>query len=169
MPRMSSEHESTGRRMTPAVWLATGLGVGLAVPAPGTFGALWGLPWSWWLLFSGVSWWAWLSIPAGILLGGPLSTRAARDLGGKKDPGAIVWDEIATVPLVFGLAAWLAYEPVWWWLPVGFGLHRLFDISKPWPCRWLEKLPEGWGIMLDDVAAALYGAVVFAVIVWIIE
>lgn len=165
---MTEEPQPTPRRLTPAVWIATGLGVGLAVPAPGTFGALWGLPWAWWLLLSGASPWAWVSIPAGILLGGPLCTRAARDLGGVKDPGAIVWDEIATVPIVFGPAVLLAYQPSWWWLPVGFGLHRLFDISKPWPCKELEKLPDGWGIMLDDLAAALYGAVVFIAILWTI-
>lgn len=73
-----------------------------------------------------------------------------------KDPGPVVWDEIATVPLVFVLAP----AASGWWLAVGFGLHRLFDITKPWPCRRLERLPGGLGIMADDVAAAGYAAVV---------
>ncbi|MEM9186895.1 MAG: phosphatidylglycerophosphatase A [Planctomycetota bacterium] len=138
-----------------AVWLATGFGVGLVAPAPGTIGALWGLPWAWWLTSGSAPAWAWLSVPIGVLLGGPLCGRAARDLGGHKDPGAVVWDEIATVPLVFVLAP--SVGP--WWLLIGFGLHRLFDITKPPPCRRLERLPGGWGIMLDDVAAAGYAAI----------
>ncbi|MEM8865731.1 MAG: phosphatidylglycerophosphatase A [Planctomycetota bacterium] len=150
------DDELPQRRMTPAVWVATGLGVGLVTRAPGTVGALWGLPWAWLLTSGTAPSWAWLSVPLGILLGGPLCGRAASDLGGKKDPGAVVWDEIATVPLVFALAP----TATGWWLIAGFALHRLFDISKPWPCKPLEKLPGGWGIMLDDVAAALYAAII---------
>jgi phosphatidylglycerophosphatase A len=44
----------------------------------------------------------------------------------------------------------------------GFVLFRLFDILKPWPVRRLEALPEGWGIVLDDVAAGVLGAAVMA-------
>jgi phosphatidylglycerophosphatase A len=106
------------------------------------------------------SWGAWASVLVGILLGVPLCSRAARDLGGQKDPGAVVWDEIATVPLVFLL---IPQAGSWLWLVVGFALHRLFDISKPWPCRWLERLPGGLGIMADDVAAALYAAIVLRI------
>ena len=47
------------------------------------------------------------------------------------------------------------------WLVAGFALHRLFDITKPWPCRRLEKLPGGWGIMADDVMASLYAGLVY--------
>ncbi|MEM6328717.1 MAG: phosphatidylglycerophosphatase A [Planctomycetota bacterium] len=143
------------RRLTPAVWLATGLGVGLVAPAPGTVGALWGLAWAWWLTSGLAPAWAWATVPLGILLGGPLCGRAARDLGGAKDPGAVVWDEIATVPMVFALTPTVG----WTSLLLGFGLHRLLDITKPPPCRRLERLPGGWGIMLDDVAAAGYAAV----------
>lgn len=152
------------RRLTPAVWLATGLGVGLVSPAPGTVGALWGLPWAWLLLYSDSPWW-WLTVPLGGLLGVPLCTRAARDLGGQKDPGAIVWDEIATVPLVFALVPGDAGLAT---LLVGFVLHRVFDISKPPPCRRLERWPEGWGVMADDVAAAGYAAAVLKLLtlVW---
>ncbi|MEM6799437.1 MAG: phosphatidylglycerophosphatase A [Planctomycetota bacterium] len=146
------------RRLTPAVWIATGLGVGLVSPAPGTIGALWGLPWAWWLTSGAAPTWAWLTVPIGILLGAPLCGRAAKDLGGEKDPGAVVWDEIATVPMVFCLAP----NGGWLWLLIGFGLHRLFDITKPPPCRRLERLPGGWGIMVDDVMAAAYAAITLA-------
>ena len=155
---------TSNRKLTPAVWLATGLGVGLVTRAPGTVGALWGLPWAWVLLAGYGGAWAWFSIPLGILLGVPLCGRAARDLGGAKDPGAVVWDEIATVPLVFVLLPTAG----WWELLLGFGLHRLFDISKPWPCPRLERLPGGWGIMMDDVAAALYAALLLAAVVWLV-
>ena len=41
---------------------------------------------------------------------------------------------------------------------VGFGAFRLFDIFKPWPCRQLEELPAGWGILADDLMAGVYAA-----------
>ncbi len=149
------------QKLTPAVWLATGLGVGLALPAPGTFGALWGLPIAW----------AYSCLPASVgvgvavavvLVGVPICRRAAADLG-KKDPGPVVWDEFATVPLVFLLVPMGSV----WVAAIGFALHRLFDITKPWPCKRLERLPGGWGIMLDDVAAAFYAALVLWGLSWL--
>ena len=160
---MSEDAHQPPRRLTPAVWLATGFGVGLVAPAPGTVGALWGLPWAWWLTAGSAPAWAWVTVPLGILLGIPLCSQAAKDLGGEKDPGAIVWDEIATVPLVFAL--WTSTD--WFLLLIGFGLHRLFDITKPPPCRRLEKLPDGLGVMMDDVAAALYAMLVVGLLHWL--
>ena len=85
---------------------------------------------------------------------------------GKKDPGEVVWDEIATVPIVF-----LFVDPRLMTRPetllVGFALHRLFDISKPPPVRNLEKLPDGLGIMSDDVAAAIYGCIAMHGLLWV--
>jgi phosphatidylglycerophosphatase A len=86
------------------------------------------------------------------LLGIPLCTRAARDLGGKKDPGAIVWDEIVSMPITFLLVPMTSPAVV----IVGFLLNRVFDISKPPPARQLERLPDGLGIMADDLAAGVY-------------
>ena len=151
---------------TPAAWLATGLGVSVGVPAPGTVGAVWGVP----------IWLAVAQIPGHvgqlaviatlIVLGGPLCTRAARELQAlgltedTKDPQAITWDEFTTVPLVYAFApAACTCAP---WLAAGFALHRVFDITKPWPCRRLERLPRGWGVMADDVAAAVYAGVCYA-------
>ncbi|TWT37869.1 Phosphatidylglycerophosphatase A [Posidoniimonas corsicana] len=155
-----SEEASSG--FSPSVCVATGLGVGLVLPAPGTFGALWGVPWAWAVLTCPQPWVGWASVLIGLVLGVPLCDAAARRLG-MKDPGPVVWDEIATVPLVFLFVGDLG---PWWWLAVGFGLHRVFDISKPWPCNRLEKLPGGWGIMADDVVAGLYGAVAMLLIRW---
>ena len=161
MPRKPSKlakdpmpKEAPSRNITPAVWFATGLGIGLRVPAPGTFGAIWGLPLAWVVGQTGPWWAQLLAISALLLMGVPLTQRAAQDLGGVKDPGCIVWDEIATVPLVF---LWVPLDS-WWIGLLGFGLHRLFDISKPWPCRQLERFPGGWGIMADDVGAGLYAS-----------
>jgi phosphatidylglycerophosphatase A len=97
-----------------------------------------------------------------ILVGVPICGWAAQALG-KKDPGAVVWDEFVTVPVVFlfvPLSLWR--HP--WVLAVGFVLHRVFDISKVPPVSYTERLPGGWGIMLDDVVAALYAAVCMWVI-----
>ncbi|HMA53105.1 MAG TPA: phosphatidylglycerophosphatase A, partial [Acidobacteriota bacterium] len=73
--------------------------------------------------------------------------RYALELG-RPDPGRIVIDEVC------GQLIALAFLPGHW-LPVGlsFALFRFFDIIKPWPIRKLERLPGGWGIMADDVAA----------------
>jgi phosphatidylglycerophosphatase A len=149
---------------SPAVWLATGLGVGLVAPAPGTFGsALWGLPLAW-----GLSWlpsvgWQVLAIAALIGVGIPLCTAAGLALGGEKDNQAIVWDEIVTVPVVFLLV------PLSTWSIglVGLLLHRLMDITKPPPARQLERLSEGVGVMADDVVAAIYAGLALAGIAWI--
>ena len=145
-----------------AVWLATGLGIGLIGPAPGTLGALEGLLVAWGLSYLGLIPLVWIAIAALLVMGVPLCTQAARRLGGK-DPQPIVWDELATVPVVF------AFVPLTSWriALLGFFLHRLFDISKPWPCQKLEQLPEGLGIMADDVAASIYAAVVLWCLMWL--
>lgn len=151
---MSTPPSPSPRRLSPAVWLATGFGVGLIAPAPGTFGAAIGS-----LLAGGIAsipgYWPQLAaIIALLAVGIPVCTAAGHALGGKKDNQAIIWDEITTVPLVF------LFVPLanWKTLLAGFLLHRLFDITKPPPARQLEHLPEGLGVMADDVIAALYAA-----------
>lgn len=158
---MTPEEPTPPRRNTLAVWLATGLGVGLLAPAPGTFGALWGLPLTWAYFQLPGAVWPWVAAAVVLLVGVPICDRAARDLN-MKDPGPVVWDEFASVPLVFVLTPNLGL----WTAVLGFGLHRLFDITKPWPCSRLERLPGGWGIMADDVAAALYAAVTLYALQW---
>jgi phosphatidylglycerophosphatase A len=94
-----------------------------------------------------------------LLAGGvPICDLAAQRLG-HGDHSAVVWDEIAAFPLVMiGLAA----EPAW--ILAGFGVFRLFDILKPWPISVLERrLPGGWGVMADDVLAALLACAVLHV------
>ena len=98
-------------------------------------------------------WWGELAaIVALFVVGVPLCTAAVKRLGGKKDPGCIVFDEIASLPITFFLVPMT--EPLV--VLAGFALHRLFDITKPPPARQLESLPDGLGIMADDVIAGIY-------------
>jgi phosphatidylglycerophosphatase A len=104
-----------------------------------------------------------LAIVAAICVAGiPLCTSAARRLGGRKDPGSIVFDEIASVPITFFLIP--LNTP--WIVVAGFLLHRLFDITKPPPARALERLPEGLGIMADDWIAGLYSNLALHGLIW---
>jgi len=89
-----------------------------------------------------------------ILVGIPAATRAARAVS-KKDPGFIVIDEVAGQ-----LISLIAVPLSWKSLLLGFILFRGFDILKPPPIRALERLPEGTGIVLDDVGAGLYALAV---------
>ena len=85
-----------------------------------------------------------------ILIGIPAATQMARS-SGLKDPQFVVIDEVA------GQLITLIAVPVSWKsLLLGFILFRGFDIVKPPPVRQLEHLPEGTGIVLDDVGAGLY-------------
>jgi phosphatidylglycerophosphatase A len=157
---IAAKTAARGRR---AVWLATGLGVGMASPAPGTIGGLWGLP---------LAWWACSFPQAGALLAivGVLSLaavaicqRAATEFGDADDPPAVVLDEIVATPLAFlgvGFASWQIVLGGWL-------LFRLFDIWKPGPVRVAEKLPGGWGIVADDLAAALLACVTLNAYLWI--
>ena len=80
---------------------------------------------------------------------------SARRIGVHDHPG-IVWDEIAAMYLVLLVTP----QAVWAWA-LAFGLFRLFDILKPWPIRDLDhRLGGGLGIMLDDLVAALYAALI---------
>jgi phosphatidylglycerophosphatase A len=122
-----------------ALWVATGFGIGLVTPAPGTVGGLLGIPLSWAILqLPGLGWQLAVTLLVG-LVATNICSRAVRMIGGD-DPQEIVLDEIAALPILW--AGWL--------------LFRLFDITKPLPARNLEKLPGGWGVIADDAAAACY-------------
>ena len=131
--------------------LATGFGLGYVPFAPGTFGSLAGLPLAWGLHFLPV-WGQVLAAVSCFLVGIPICARGARRLG-SKDPGAVVFDEIAAFAVLFIGAGCNLVSAV-----VGFVLFRLLDVIKPWPARRLERLPGGLGIMADDFAAAVYAA-----------
>jgi phosphatidylglycerophosphatase A len=133
----------------PRHWLAFGLGSGLARYAPGTFGTVVAVPL--YLLLARLPPVTYaLAVIAAFALGVWLCESVSRDLG-VHDHGGIVWDEF--------VGYWITMFLVplrWEWVLAGFALFRLFDIWKPWPIRWFdENLKGGFGIMFDDVLAAV--------------
>ena len=141
-----------------ATLIATFFGAGRLKPGPGTWGslatvALWAvlahfLPSSWLIPVNICL--ALLAVAVGI----PAATQVAR-ASGLKDPQFVVIDETAgqLITLIGAPLAWKSFL-------AGFILFRAFDIVKPPPVRQLERLPEGTGIVVDDVAAGLYGLAV---------
>jgi phosphatidylglycerophosphatase A len=82
---------------------------------------------------------------------------------GTSDPGPVVIDE------VLGMLMTLAWMPLsLTGVAVGFVLFRVLDIVKPFPARRLEHVPGGWGIMLDDAMAGVYGQLVMRLSVWML-
>jgi phosphatidylglycerophosphatase A len=154
----STNNPVTARRILtdPVHLLAFGFGTGLAPKAPGTVGSLPGVLLAWLTLPLAFEWR--IMIAAGLIAAGIwICGESARRIGVHDHPG-IVWDEIA------GMYVTLLVAPpqIAWWA-LAFGLFRLFDIWKPWPIRDLDhRLAGGTGIMLDDLVAALYAAVLLA-------
>ncbi len=142
----------------PGHFLALGFGSGLAPRAPGTFGTLAAIPV--YLLFLQLPWLGYLlATLAAFALGVYLCGRTAAALGVHDHPG-IVWDEVVGYLLTMAFA-----PPGWLWVLLGFVLFRLFDILKPWPIRVLDRsVHGGFGIMIDDVLAGLFAALVLAAI-----
>ena len=137
-----------------ATLIATFFGAGRLHPGPGTWGSV-----------ATVILWALLSSQIALvhrtlatiiaaaavtLIGIPAATRVARAYG-KKDPQFVVIDEVAGQ-----LVALIAVPLAWKTFLVGLILFRVFDILKPFPIRRLERLPEGTGIVVDDLGAGLY-------------
>jgi phosphatidylglycerophosphatase A len=170
---MEPGHDSVRRAFDP--WLLAGTcgGIGYAPRAPGTFGALVGIPLS--LATGGAATWlatrftdaagasrTTLVVEAVLVaivcaLGIPICTRAAARLRRGKDPGAVVFDEAAALPLTLLVVPPSDRSVLV--LAAAFVLFRVFDIWKPAPCRQLEGLPAGLGIMADDWGAAAWAAV----------
>ncbi|MGA1980426.1 MAG: phosphatidylglycerophosphatase A [Sedimentisphaerales bacterium] len=78
---------------------------------------------------------------------------------GKSDPREVVADEFAGQAVTFLFIAAAPISNIWVTALLGFLLFRFFDILKPWPIRKLEKLPKGWGILLDDLLAGVYAGI----------
>lgn len=141
-------------------FLASGAFIGYAPLIPGTLGSLVGL----FVARSTVS--SWQYSPPIFLTAFALAFVAscrvadcAEKILGQPDSPAIVIDEI------LGMIATMLGNPVSWpWLIAGFGLFRLFDILKPWPVSWFDRMHGGAGVMLDDLAAALYANVALRVL-----
>ena len=134
--------------------IAIGFGAGRVPVAPGTAGTLLAVPI--YLLLRELSLVWYLGFAAALFLIGVVVCDRVERQGGEHDAPSIVWDEIV------GYLVTMAWAPSGWvWIVVGFALFRLFDIWKPYPIRRIDhSVPGGFGTMLDDVLAAIYGLVV---------
>ncbi|MGA2886452.1 MAG: phosphatidylglycerophosphatase A [Terracidiphilus sp.] len=148
--------------------VATFFGAGFGKPGPGTWGSVAALLlWAAYAfilhpttqilliaLLAGIT----LSLVAGI----PAATIVARE-SGRHDPQFVVIDEVAGQWITL-----LGSHANWRHALIALVLFRLFDITKPFPVRQFEQLPEGWGIVLDDVGAGLYALCVASLLhLWI--
>jgi phosphatidylglycerophosphatase A len=129
--------------------------------APGTWGSAVGL--FWWSLVvqklaSPRGWIHEICFNGLVILAAIFICGAAAALLKKKDPSEVILDEMVAMPLVFFLNPnlHLGSKLGLFMVLLGFGLFRFFDIVKPLGIRWVEEAPGGVGIVLDDVAAALY-------------
>ena len=159
------------------LWVAQGFGVGRIPFAPGTWGALQGLPWTWIVLSSGGLGYSWILTLAGVLAAVPFCAAGEKILG-QRDPGSVVLDEIVVLPLVWlpalslswmhgaGISALITHPVSWSSWGGGFIAFRVFDIWKPGPIRRIQELPGGWGVVADDVLAALAAGLVPVLIQW---
>lgn len=154
---------------------ATAGGAGMMPFGPGTWGSLVGLGIVWgmvrilrdeplalqnWLIIASL-----LVTAVGIWAGNRAETIFAR-----KDPGQVVIDEVSgqMITFVFFAPYLERLGDTWaWWLIPGFILFRVGDILKPYPIDKLQDLSGGFGVMMDDVLAGIYAAVVLSVLLWI--
>jgi phosphatidylglycerophosphatase A len=141
--------------------ISLGFGSGLSPYAPGTFGTLFA-----WASFRALD--ASLTpslILLLILLSFVVGIIAIEKTGtalGEIDHGSIVWDEIVPFWGILWLLAQVMGDNLLW-QGIAFALFRLFDITKPWPARYYDRIVKnGYGVMMDDVIAALYATFALA-------
>jgi len=132
--------------------IATFFYVGLIPFAPGTFGTIAAIPLFYVLSFTPV--YLYIAITVILILISVRASNIAEGIYGKTDPGQVVADEVCGY-----LVTMILVPPTLSNIFMGFLLFRLFDIAKPYPIRKLERLPGGWGIVMDDVAAGVYSCV----------
>jgi len=134
----------------PLHFIGCGFGVGAVPWMPGTFGTLVGVVAV--LLMRPLSLWAYIAVTTALVLVGIYLCHVTNRDFGTHDHSGVVWDEIATFPIVM-----IAIPKTGYWLLAGFVLFRIFDIWKPWPISWLDReVHGGLGVMIDDVVAAIF-------------
>lgn len=163
-----STAEGGARGWDPRVLLATWFGTGLIRPAPGTWGSVVaGLLALGFLLLAppAAQQPALFAACAVVSLVGVYAAPAAIRQWGVADPSQVVIDEVAGTWLAVAcLPPHVLANPVPA-VAAAVTLFRVFDIAKPWPVGWCERLPGGWGIMADDLAAgALAGCLAATVL-----
>jgi phosphatidylglycerophosphatase A len=143
---------------------ATGLATGYSPVAPGTAGSLLALLALWLLhplnpLFLGSA--LVILFPLGVWSSSRVEREEVRK-GRKQDPSIVNVDEILGMGLSVALLPASAPRI---WLVAGFFLFRFYDIVKPFPIDRSQRLPGGWGIMIDDVIAGIYANIVLQALV----
>ena len=144
-----------------AVAIATAGGVGFSPKAPGTAGSIVGV--LIYLLIEALEFGAYYphAIIFFFIVGIWASSRVEQLWG--HDSQRIVIDEVVGQMITFGIAAG-RYQLSAFYIILGFGLFRLFDIWKPFPIRHLERLKGGLGVVADDVGAGLYALAVLTLV-----
>ncbi|NUF49029.1 phosphatidylglycerophosphatase A family protein [Gilliamella sp. ESL0250] len=137
----------------PIHFLAVGLGSGMSPIMPGTMGSLMAIPL--WLLFYGLQpALYWIFILVTFIFGCFICQKTSDDTH-THDSGHIVWDEFVGMWITLFFIPQLSVM----WVAIAFVAFRVFDMAKPWPIRWFDKrVPGGFGIMVDDVIAAIFSS-----------
>jgi phosphatidylglycerophosphatase A len=153
------------------------MGIGRIPFAPGTWGSVLGIGWFLLLVAAG-NWWVFAIGSVVAVLAAVRVCGRAEEIMQRRDPPSVVLDEIVAIPLcmvslviaahidghpasepgtaMINQSALLTAKVSGLWLFIGFVLFRFFDIWKPWPIRQSQRLPGGWGVVMDDVLAAVY-------------
>jgi phosphatidylglycerophosphatase A len=159
-------------------WVITGGGLGLLKPAPGSWGTLGPAVIFWMLLWADVADpWRSAVCLAGAVIAGVLTVQLspwAIAWFGREDPGSVVLDEYCgywvaclflPLPATSGGSLWHA-----WLAAAGvYILFRLTDTLKLPPCRQLEHLPAGWGILFDDIAAGIQVNIILQILLRVVH
>ena len=145
-----------------AWWFGTWFGCGYVPVAPGTIGSAAAIAIAWPLAQAGFGNLHFLVLSFALLYPAIWAAGVVAAQSGKKDPGIVVVDEVVGQWLT--LAGALRFN--WRTFAIAFLLFRFFDILKPPPIRLIERVPGGSGIVLDDMMAGAYGALVLFIMGW---
>jgi len=144
--------------LIPTPWVmrfATLFGAGNFKYGPGTIGSLLGILWYITIFTSASGLLHLVFLLVTLYLAAGICGEAASRMG-EKDPGSVILDEFVVIPICFlGLDEWIVGGNAWLILLCGFALFRFFDITKPFFIGRLDRIEGGWGILLDDVGAAV--------------
>lgn len=168
-PSPASPPSPSGPRRLLILSIATGLGSGFSPVAPGTAGSalavLLYLPLGMFCASRGLAGWSlYIILTLGLTALGIWAADRAEPIFGKKDAGQVVIDEIAGY-----FVTMFALPATWPWALAGFAAFRLFDVWKPWPIDNLQRLRGGWGVMIDDLLAGVYGCALLHVIAYFVS
>ena len=143
--------------------LAVGLGSGMSPIMPGTMGSAMAIPL--WLLFDGLQpYLYWVLIVVAFIFGCFLCQKTSDDTH-THDSGHIVWDEFVGMWITLFFIPQISVL----WIAIAFVAFRVLDMAKPWPIRWFDKrVPGGFGIMVDDVIAAIFSSLTVYALTFII-